>query len=229
MGKHSKGEYLPYDLNAVDDIEAWGAHEIRSHRRASEHSLRRALVVFGVIALAAGALNASVAPDERPTRTSILTAPEFPLSPQQTAGVPQETPPISEPDREPQAEASRSQAQRTAPPTPSKIEQVIAYALAQQGDRYSFGAAGPNSFDCSGLIMAAFKTVGINLPHYTGSMIGYGARISRGAMVRGDIVFLASNHVGLYLGGGMMVAASSGQGKVTVQKVYAFYAARRLL
>jgi cell wall-associated NlpC family hydrolase len=48
-------------------------------------------------------------------------------------------------------------------------------------------------------------------------------------MIRGDIIFPTSGHVAIYLGNGMMVAASSGAGKVRVQKVYSFYAARRLL
>lgn len=227
MGKHSAKQ--PYILDEPNDLDAWQTHEIRSHRRAAEHSLKKALFLFGLAALAAGALNSSITPDQRDIRHTVLSAPEIPLSAPETSGVPQDTPPIAEPEREAER-ASRDTPRKTPPPAVVKIEQVIAYALAQQGDRYSFGAAGPNSFDCSGLVMAAFKQVGINLPHYTGTMIAYGTKVtSRGAMVRGDIIFLASNHVGLYLGNGMMVAASSGQGKVTVQKVYAFYAARRLL
>lgn len=109
------------------------------------------------------------------------------------------------------------------------IETVIGYALAQQGDRYVFGTAGPNTFDCSGLVLAAFHQVGIELYHYTGVMLTKGTPVSRDEMQRGDIVFPSSGHVAIYLGNGMMIAASSGQGKVVVQKVYAFYAARRLV
>lgn len=110
-----------------------------------------------------------------------------------------------------------------------QIEMVIKFALAQQGKRYVFGAAGPSVYDCSGLVLAAFHQIGIELYHYTGVMLGKGTAVGQGALQRGDIIFPSYSHVAIYLGSGMQVAASSGQGKVIVQKVYAFYAARRLL
>jgi cell wall-associated NlpC family hydrolase len=101
--------------------------------------------------------------------------------------------------------------------------------MAQQGKKYVWGAAGPRAFDCSGLVMQAFAQVGIKLPHYTGTMIKYGTKVARKDLKRGDILFPTSGHVVIYLGNGMQLAASSGKGMVTIQKIYGFYAARRLL
>lgn len=112
-------------------------------------------------------------------------------------------------------------------PVTNKVEKVISYAMAQLGKRYVWAAAGPNAFDCSGLVLMAFKQVGIALPHYTGTMINKGKAVSRSNMVRGDIIFPERGHVGIYLGNGKYIAAES-NGVVTA-KVTVFYAARRLL
>jgi cell wall-associated NlpC family hydrolase len=110
-----------------------------------------------------------------------------------------------------------------------RIEKVIKFAKKQQGKRYRFGAAGPNAYDCSGLVMRSFRQIGIKLPHYTGALIHKGKAVSRKNLQRGDLIFLSRHHVGIYLGGGKMIVASSGAGKVKIQKVYSFYAARRIL
>jgi cell wall-associated NlpC family hydrolase len=77
--------------------------------------------------------------------------------------------------------------------------------------------------------MQAFAKIGIKLPHYTGTMMKYGKKVSRGELKRGDILFPTSGHVVIYLGNGMQVAASSGKGRVVTQKVTGFYTARRLV
>lgn len=118
---------------------------------------------------------------------------------------------------------------RHKPTSQSRAQRVIRYALAQRGDPYIWGAAGPNAFDCSGLIVAAYRQVGIRLPHFTGALLGYGRRISRAAMRPGDLVFTSSHHVGLYLGRGRMVVAPHSGAVVRIQTVYAFYTARRIL
>ncbi|GAA3543875.1 C40 family peptidase [Nonomuraea rosea] len=90
-----------------------------------------------------------------------------------------------------------------------KAAQAARWALGQQLKPYVWGAEGPNSFDCSGLVMAAFQRVGISLPHYTGDQWTAGRHISRSELRAGDLVFFYSDlhHVGIYLGGGMMVHA----------------------
>lgn len=123
----------------------------------------------------------------------------------------------------------------TNEPTPntsspnSRIETVITFALAQLGKPYRWAAAGPSSYDCSGLVMTAFSKIGMKLPHFTGTLIGIGRAISRGALQRGDIVFPQRGHVAIYLGNGKMVHAPQTGDVVKVSSVYAFYAGRRLL
>jgi cell wall-associated NlpC family hydrolase len=92
----------------------------------------------------------------------------------------------------------------------SKAQRALALALAQRGKPYVWGAAGPSTFDCSGLTMWAYGKVGINLPHYTGSQWNSGTHISSISQLQpGDLVFFYADlhHMGMYIGKGMMVHA----------------------
>ena len=94
--------------------------------------------------------------------------------------------------------------------------------MAKVGDSYVWGASGPNSFDCSGLTMRAYAQVGISLPHSSSAQYGSGRHISRSNLQPGDLVFFYSpiHHVGIYIGGGMIVhAANPGEG-VTTASLY---------
>jgi cell wall-associated NlpC family hydrolase len=123
---------------------------------------------------------------------------------------------------------------KAAPPkprvvrAPSSIETVIAFALAQRGKPYVWGATGPRAYDCSGLVLTAFAKIGIKLPRTTSSMIGSGRAVSRSALQRGDIVFPSSGHVAIYLGNNEIIHSPQPGEVVKISKVYAFYAARRL-
>lgn len=90
-----------------------------------------------------------------------------------------------------------------------KAAQALRYAMTKLGKPYVWGAAGPNAFDCSGLTMWAYKQVGINLPHYTGSQWNAGTRIPRSQLQPGDLVFFHSDlhHVGMYVGDGKFIHA----------------------
>ncbi len=115
-----------------------------------------------------------------------------------------------------------------------KIAKVIAYAKRQIGKWYVFGSAGPNTFDCSGLIVAAYRQVGIALPHQTGALHYRGTSVSRSQLRPGDYVFLrrqvgTSGHVALYIGNGQIIEAPRSGLKVRYNKLYAFYGARRIL
>ena len=114
----------------------------------------------------------------------------------------------------------------------SKAEKVIAVAKAKLGKPYVFGAVGPRSYDCSGLLMEAYREAGVSLPH-SAYIIGYslGKKVSRSELERGDIVCFntiadsdLSDHVGIYLGGGSFLHASSGQGRVVISTLTGFYA-----
>jgi len=99
--------------------------------------------------------------------------------------------------------------------------EALRYAMTRRGDEYVWGAAGPSTFDCSGLVMWAYAQVGISLPHYTVSQYNLGEHISRSQLEPGDLVFFYAgiDHVGIYLGGGLMVDAPSTGQVVQVQPV----------
>src|SRR6202000_297209 len=105
-------------------------------------------------------------------------------------------------------------------------------ALTQRGKPYVWGAAGPGSYDCSGLVEWAFAPAGLSLPHYTRAPWDFGQHVSRAALEPGDLVFFFSDisHVGIYLGNGLMVDAPSAGQDVQVQAVYwdAFVGAVRI-
>ncbi|WP_433329744.1 NlpC/P60 family protein [Spirillospora sp. CA-294931] len=90
-----------------------------------------------------------------------------------------------------------------------KAAQALRYAMTKIGRPYVWGAAGPNSFDCSGLTMWAYKQVGISLPHYTGSQWNAGTQISKDQLQPGDLVFFYGDlhHMGMYVGDGKMLHA----------------------
>ena len=95
-------------------------------------------------------------------------------------------------------------------------------ALTQTGKPYLWGAAGPDSFDCSGLIVWAYAQEGISLPHYTGSLWNDGQHISRDNLEPGDLIFFDADisHVGIYLGNGVMVDAPHSGSVVRVEAVW---------
>lgn len=98
---------------------------------------------------------------------------------------------------------------------------VLGYACAQMGKPYQWGSGGPNSFDCSGLTSAAYAQVGVALPHSSRAQAGVGARVSRGNLQPGDLVFGFSpiSHVGIYVGDGKIVAAPSAGDVVKLQSL----------
>jgi peptidoglycan DL-endopeptidase CwlO len=99
---------------------------------------------------------------------------------------------------------------------------AVAYALAQVGKSYVYGAAGPNAFDCSGLTMAAYRSVGVYLPHSSSAQIGSGRRVSSGELRPGDLVFYYSpiHHVGMYIGGGRIVHAANPSSGIRIDSLY---------
>lgn len=95
-------------------------------------------------------------------------------------------------------------------------------ALTQRGKPYVWGTAGPYSYDCSGLVVWAFATEGISLPHYTGSLWNSGMHVSRADLEPGDLIFFDADisHVGFYIGNGLMVDAPHSGSDVRVEAVW---------
>jgi cell wall-associated NlpC family hydrolase len=126
-----------------------------------------------------------------------------------------------------------------APPVGSVVagsgaaQAAVNTALAQVGDPYVWGASGPDSFDCSGLMQYAYAAAGVSLPHSSGMQSQMGAPVSRSALQPGDLVFFYSpvSHVGMYIGNGQMVhAATSGQPVkvVSLDSMPGYNSARRI-
>ncbi|MYV97434.1 hypothetical protein GT354_03895 [Streptomyces sp. SID3343] len=109
----------------------------------------------------------------------------------------------------------------TSAPSSSKAAQAVAYARAQVGKPYVYGAAGPNAFDCSGLVQAAYKSAGISLPRVTNAQFAADPHVSVANLQPGDLVFFYSgiSHVGIYIGDGKMVHAANSRKPVEIASI----------
>jgi peptidoglycan DL-endopeptidase CwlO len=86
---------------------------------------------------------------------------------------------------------------------------AVTFAYNAIGVMYKFGADGPDGYDCSGLTSAAWRSAGKSLPHKASAQISATTPISKGDLQPGDLIFFRNGgHVGLYVGGGMMIDAS---------------------
>jgi cell wall-associated NlpC family hydrolase len=111
-------------------------------------------------------------------------------------------------------------------PTRAPRSEVVSIAKRYLGAPYEWAAAGPNSFDCSGFTMFVYRQVGVYLPHSSRAQIGYGERVSRANLQPGDLVFFGSpiHHVGIYVGGGMMIHAPHTGAVVRIDPLHSNYA-----
>jgi len=103
------------------------------------------------------------------------------------------------------------------------------WALTQLGKPYQWGAAGPDTYDCSGLTMEAWARAGVQLLHYTGYQWEEGPHVPLTELQRGDLLFYATDnsdpatihHVGIYIGNAMMVDAPYTGAFVRIDSIYA--------
>jgi peptidoglycan DL-endopeptidase CwlO len=159
---------------------------------------------------------ASRAAAERHAREQAATAPAAPAPRERAARAPVPATPVT-------ALAGGSAAAQTA----------VSTAMAQIGDPYVWGAGGPNAFDCSGLTQYAYAAAGINLPHSSRMQSTMGVPVSRAALQPGDLLFFYSpvSHVGMYIGNGQMVHASTSGVPVktaSIDSMGSFSGARRI-
>ncbi len=92
---------------------------------------------------------------------------------------------------------------------------AIAFAEEQLGKPYQWGGTGPDAFDCSGLVMEAYRAAGIDIPRTSQQQWLWGPRIPASQAEPGDLIFFAGSdgtptapgHVGLVIGGGLMIEA----------------------
>jgi peptidoglycan DL-endopeptidase CwlO len=107
------------------------------------------------------------------------------------------------------------------PPYPSfSLDAVASVAQQYQGVPYVYGGSDPSGFDCSGFVAYVYAQFGVALPH-SSSAQGRLPQISPDAAVPGDIVvFDGGSHVGIYLGGNMMIHAPYPGRTVSIQAIY---------
>ena len=98
---------------------------------------------------------------------------------------------------------------------------IVNYAKAQVGKAYIWGGEGPNGFDCSGLVLKAYQQAGIYLPHYSGSQIARGHRISLDEIQPGDLLAKpGGGHIAIYVGNGQIVEAANPRAGVRLTSIY---------
>ncbi|MFG2458848.1 NlpC/P60 family protein [Streptomyces sp. NPDC048523] len=104
----------------------------------------------------------------------------------------------------------------------TRAAKALAFARAQIGKPYVWGATGPDSYDCSGLTQAAWKAAGVDLPRVTYDQVGAGTTVSLADAQPGDLVFFYGDisHVGLYIGNGMMIHAPKPGAYVREESIY---------
>ncbi|HKA04563.1 MAG TPA: NlpC/P60 family protein [Acidimicrobiales bacterium] len=163
--------------------------------------------VLMVVAAAAPATTAAApVPSTTSTTTTVVAATTTTVAPPTTTSIPTTTTEPLPPPPEP-----------APPPDPTAIELVVAFARAQLGRPYRKGAAGPDAFDCSGLVRAAYLTIGIDLPQYSVTQAGLGRAVDwrtepvqSGDLVftRGDTPVVDLGHVGLAISGTEWIVAS---------------------
>ncbi|MEV7365811.1 NlpC/P60 family protein [Streptomyces sp. NPDC093675] len=110
----------------------------------------------------------------------------------------------------------------TVPSNGTKAEKALAYARAQVGKPYVWGATGPDSYDCSGLTQAAWKAAGVSLPRTTYDQVDAGTTVPLADAQPGDLIFFYDDisHVGIYIGDGMMIHAPKPGAYVREESIY---------
>ncbi|MFI1922887.1 NlpC/P60 family protein [Streptomyces sp. NPDC020377] len=104
----------------------------------------------------------------------------------------------------------------------TKADKALAFARAQIGKPYVWGATGPDSYDCSGLTQAVWKAAGVTLPRTTYDQVNAGTTVSLADARPGDLIFFYDDvsHVGVYIGNGMMIHAPKPGAYVREESVF---------
>lgn len=106
---------------------------------------------------------------------------------------------------------------------PGPPGRAVRFAYDQLGKPYVWNASGPDSYDCSGLTLAAWGQAGVSLGHYTGWQYDETRHISYSEAAQGDLVFFGSgtpHHVGIYLGNNLMIHAPTFGDVVKISNIY---------
>ncbi len=169
---------------------------------ANASSLKSVLLPIAATAIAASALVPAPAHAEPAKAAGAPTATAQKMEPQQTL-----------------------KAHHRVPKRDARIQRALRIMRAQTGDPYSYGSAGPNAFDCSGLVYYATRAAGFRgIPRTSGGQAGFMRRISRSAMKPGDFVFFSNGggvyHVGVYVGGNRLLHAPYSGARVRTERIW---------
>ena len=163
------------------------------------------------------------APETQPAAPA--PAPETqPAAPETQPAAPETQPAAPAPAPETQPAAPETQPTPAPAPAPSGNGQsIVDYAMQWVGQcNYVWGGTNltpGGGVDCSGFTMNVYAAFGISLPHYSGEQINYGQAVSYEQLQPGDLICF-SGHVGIYIGGGMMVHAASAERGIVVDNVF---------
>ncbi|MER6014213.1 C40 family peptidase [Streptomyces bluensis] len=117
--------------------------------------------------------------------------------------------------------ASASTSTSASAPASGSVATVISFLKAQLGDAYVLGASGPNAWDCSSLMQAAYKQVGVDLPRVSQDQSTVGTEVSLSNLQVGDILYWGAKgsayHVGTYIGNGQYLDAANPSKGVVIQ------------
>jgi len=146
-----------------------------------------------------------------------------PSEPAEPSSPPSSSPPSTPTPSDPPATTPPS----TPPPPASGASAAIAFAKAQLGEPYRWGAAGPDAWDCSGLTMMSWRAGGRSLPHYSVAQYQQSTAIKSSQLRPGDLVFWGSSsssssiyHVAIYIGGGQIIHAPRPGRSVSQESMY---------
>lgn len=209
------------------------AHQSRRRLSAALRALAVVAAFVCVMAAAPAASARSVAGEYTPAATLTTDAPVvFTESAAMSVDSPLLTPPpapasVTNAGSSPSATAVAEPTPAPAPdPRQVAIAAAIAAAISKIGSPYSYGAAGPYAFDCSGFTRWVYQQAGITLDHYSGAQWANTIHISIDQLQPGDLVFdwgfggSAPDHVGLYVGNGMMIHAPNSGASVRYDSIW---------
>ena len=164
------------------------------------------------------------APETQPVAPA--PAPETqPAAPETQPAAPETQPaaPAPAPETQPAAPETQPAAPAPAPAPSGNGQSIVDYAMQWVGQcNYVWGGTNltpGGGVDCSGFTMNVYAAFGISLPHYSGEQINYGQAVSYEQLQPGDLICF-SGHVGIYIGGGMMVHAASAERGIVVDNVF---------
>ncbi|MDV6278822.1 C40 family peptidase [Rhodococcus erythropolis] len=169
---------------------------LTTHRTA-HLPIRKILVTGFLVASACTAFTTTTAQAAPLTLPDIGTI-DIPAGPTlPPLGAPEATTPAGTPDA-------------SSPPSAdsSPEQHALTYAEGKLGAPYVWGASGPDTFDCSGLMQWAYQQVGIDIPRTSQAQETSGERVALDALQPGDLVFFSNGeHVGMYTGDGTVIHA----------------------